>query len=405
MQLVTFKNSIRLLKQQIKADVVPFLHGIPGIGKSSIVKQIVIELAQEDKSEWGLVDFRAALYDQVDVSGYPTPDLVLKQMKFLPPALLPTEKDAKNGIFFVDELTKGERGTQNALFQLILDKKCNEYILPKGWKIMVAGNLGDEDQTMINDIDAPLANRMSHWLLKPDHKEWIEYMGADKLVSQFIDNTPQFFARRQSEDGASSSIRYAFPTPRTLDMLQRVIDMNGGDTMPLADMSAHATSLVGSEAATSLISFISLRVKISGEDICENLSKVKGKLIAALKEGKNGYATMEAAIVNFKTHAKQTDPLTFIVACSTDTETEKRKKDNRRNNILEFIYEIIGNDKFGKREMAKGIFEDFFNMTYKGSDGKNVPRNDFSSLVKTKTTEYRKIIASRPEDSIKPDVK
>jgi hypothetical protein len=405
MHIVTFKNARRLLKQQLKANVVPFLHGIPGIGKSSLIREIVSDFSKEEGEPWGYADFRAALYDQVDISGYPTPDLVERVMRFLPPALLPSGKIRK-GIFFVDELTKGERGTQNALFQLILDKICNEYKLPPGWKIIVAGNLGDEDQTMINDIDAPLANRMSHFLLKPDHKEWIEYMGNTKLVSQFIDNSYQFFARKQSEDGQSSSIKYAFPTPRSWDMLQRVIDANGGEgVLSIADLSAHATSLVGSEASTALISFLSLRVKISGEDIVENLSRVKSKLVNALKEGKNGYATMEAAVINLKTYLKDTDPGDFINPVSSDSAAKTKDKENRRNNLLEFIYDIVANDKFGKREMAKGIFEDFFSMTSKDKNGKEIPRTDLSSLMKTRTAEYRKIIASRPEAAIKPDSK
>ena len=108
-----------------------FIHGAPGIGKSSIVKQIANEKSV------GFIDLRLALMDPTDLKGIPFYDKDSHTALWAPPAFLP--KDGE-GILFLDELNAAPPSVQASAYQLILDRQVGEYILPDGWAIVAAGN-------------------------------------------------------------------------------------------------------------------------------------------------------------------------------------------------------------------------------------------------------------------------
>ena len=137
----------------LKADQAPMIHGDPGIGKSQVVQQAADSLFSEkygyqvDKQgrlcqtvpqpgkpkrptlwvpvpadfqrPW-FVDFRAALRDSVDLMGIPRVDGG-NITRYSRPADLPT--DERGGVFFLDELNRGEKQTMNGCFQLPLTTK------------------------------------------------------------------------------------------------------------------------------------------------------------------------------------------------------------------------------------------------------------------------------------------
>ena len=107
--------------------------GACGIGKSQIVSQVASDL------DYDFLDVRAVQLDPVDLRGLPRISADLTE--WVPPKFLPT---AGKGILFLDELTAAPQMTQAGCYQLVLDRKLGEYVLPDGWVVIAAGNPASE---------------------------------------------------------------------------------------------------------------------------------------------------------------------------------------------------------------------------------------------------------------------
>jgi len=96
--------------------------GACGVGKSQIVSQVAKVL------DYDFLDVRAVQLDPVDLRGLPR--IAEDQTEWVPPKFLPT---SGKGILFLDELTSAPQMTQAGCYQLVLDRKLGEYVLPDGW--------------------------------------------------------------------------------------------------------------------------------------------------------------------------------------------------------------------------------------------------------------------------------
>ena len=135
---------IALIEQKVPA----FLWGAPGIGKSSIVKQIA------QSNEIDFIDLRLALMDPTDLKGIPFYDKESHTALWAPPAFLPKSGE---GILFLDELNSAAPSVQASAYQLILDRRVGEYELPDGWAIVAAGNR-ESDRGVTYRMPSPLAH-------------------------------------------------------------------------------------------------------------------------------------------------------------------------------------------------------------------------------------------------------
>src|SRR5437867_3167799 len=106
----------------IKARQPVFIWGGPGIGKSSIVRQLAQTLRQT------LQDIRALLLDPVDLRGLPFLGAD-NRSKWATPDFLPQDGE---GILFLDELNAAPAMVQASCYQLVLDRKLGEYTLKAG---------------------------------------------------------------------------------------------------------------------------------------------------------------------------------------------------------------------------------------------------------------------------------
>jgi len=103
--------------------------GACGVGKSQIVSRVASDLGYD------FLDVRAVQLDPVDLRGLPR--IVEDQTEWVPPKFLPNRG---KGILFLDELTSAPQMTQAGCYQLVLDRKLGEYVLPDGWVVIAAGN-------------------------------------------------------------------------------------------------------------------------------------------------------------------------------------------------------------------------------------------------------------------------
>lgn len=151
----------RLIKRNIK--IATMIWGPPGIGKSSIVKQIA------DKLGIGFIDLRLSQLAPTDLRGLPVADHNNNTSRWYFPEFLPTEG---NGILFLDELNMAPPALQGVAQQLILDRRVGSYVVPEGWFVWAAGNRR-EDRAAVFEMPAPLANRFLHLQVEPNFDSFI----------------------------------------------------------------------------------------------------------------------------------------------------------------------------------------------------------------------------------------
>lgn len=194
-----------LEKRPETAAVLPplMVWGAPGLGKSSIIKQVANEFGI------GFIDVRLAQREPVDVRGLPVPDRDRKCVDWFVSGEWPREG---RGILLFDELTAADRSLQVAAYELILDRRLGElYKVPDGWFICAAGNRV-EDSAVATTMSSALSNRFLHVELREDVDAWVNWATAHSIhpsVIGFLRYRPECLFRQKDEN-----LERGWPTPR-----------------------------------------------------------------------------------------------------------------------------------------------------------------------------------------------
>lgn len=213
-----------------------YAEGTMGIGKSQAIEQAVRILSNLTGDDFGLIDIRLAGMTGSDIQGIPVPvDINGKKcLKWLKDTLLPgiAEDCPKQGILFLDELNQVEdNSVKSLLYQLILDRKINDYRVPDGWFIVAAGNR-EEDGGVYNRLPAPIRDRMIIVEIDPDREQWIrDYARPHRVhpaVIAYLEegkNADCFhtYDADKEREGDEKCENYVFATPRSWDMVSDVL--------------------------------------------------------------------------------------------------------------------------------------------------------------------------------------
>lgn len=223
--------------------------GAPGVGKSDIIRQVAAKLERE------LRDVRLSTMDVVDVRGFPVPDLEQQVMKWLTANFLPamTVKGKPNktkGVLFLDELTSAPPAVQAAMYQLILDFRIGDYVLPEGWSIVAAGNR-KSDRSVVHDMPAALANRLIHLDADVDVDEWDKWAAQNGISSV----TRGFIRFREALLHKFDPNARAWPSGRTWEFVDRNIR---GHNLPSTVELDLIKGAVGEGAAVEYHAFTTL---------------------------------------------------------------------------------------------------------------------------------------------------
>jgi len=207
-------NEIKaVLRGLLETRLPGFLWGPPGIGKSSIVRQVSGELGYE------LIDVRAVLLDPVDLRGLPSINGD-NRAHWCPPAFLPHKEDAKC-IILLDELPQAPPLVQSACLQLVLDRRLGEYVLPDQCVTMAAGNR-QEDRTGAHRMITSLSNRFAcHMDLEVNNDEWQDWAldnGIIPEVRSYLHFRPAHLFQFDPNSGAR-----AFATPRSWEFVSKLL--------------------------------------------------------------------------------------------------------------------------------------------------------------------------------------
>lgn len=236
----------KTIESLIEQKVPTFLWGAPGIGKSSIVKQIA------DDKAIGFIDLRLALMDPTDLKGIPFYDKESHTALWAPPAFLPRDGE---GILFLDELNSAPPSVQASAYQLILDRRVGEYELPAGWAIVAAGNR-EGDRGVTYRMPAPLANRFVHFEMEVDVNDWRLWAykkGVDERIISYI----AYKNEHLFTFDAKSDIK-SFATPRSWEYVNSILKSSISEELLLSTLSG----AVGREVAVGFLSFAKVMSRI-----------------------------------------------------------------------------------------------------------------------------------------------
>ncbi len=232
---------INVVERLIEKKLPVFIWGAPGIGKSSIVKKIA-----KDK-ELEFLDLRLSLLDPTDLKGIPFFNAQTKEGVWAKPSFLPSNKGSK-GILFLDEINTAPPAVQASAYQLILDRKVGEYILPEGWSIVAAGNR-ENDRGVVYKMPPPLANRFVHFEMDVDFEDWKTWAYSEKIESSIIAYLAYDKSMLFTFDAMSNE--KSFATPRSWEYVDRIVKSKIDKELILDSISG----AVGREAAIGYLSF------------------------------------------------------------------------------------------------------------------------------------------------------
>lgn len=196
------------------------IHGAPGCGKSQIVKQVAEQLKMQ------LIDLRLSQLDSVDLRGLPTVT-DSGRTDWAIPKFLPTKG---KGILFLDEINSANQATQAAAYQLVLDRKLGDYVLPDGWTVVAAGNR-TSDFAIVNMMSSALRNRFVHLNFDVSVDDWTNWAlksGVHEAVLSFLKFRPDLLNEIDATEGNAGKKQVlkdaqAFATPRSWEFMSNVL--------------------------------------------------------------------------------------------------------------------------------------------------------------------------------------
>lgn len=209
-------NCQLLIENPSLAKTIPpiLIHSSPGVGKSSLVRQVAEDLGI------GFVDVRLAEMESVDIRGLPSVDKENGVMKWNAPDFWPRDPNSK-GIIFLDEITSCDKSCQVAAYELILDRKIGDfYKVPDGWYIASAGNL-TTDRAVAMTMSSALSNRFLHVEINPDAEDWVPWAQTHDVhpsVVGFIQYRPENLFNMEKEN-----LERGWPSPRSWDRVSQMV--------------------------------------------------------------------------------------------------------------------------------------------------------------------------------------
>lgn len=195
-----------------------FLWGAPGIGKSELIAGITDELGGH------MIDLRLAQMEPTDLRGIPYFNKEKSVMDWAPPIDLPNAELAAQYpivVLFLDEMNSAAPSVQAAAYQLTLNRRLGNYMLPGNVVIVAAGNR-DSDKGVTYRMPSPLANRFVHLEMRVDHQSWQEWAVQNKIHKDVVGYIG--FAKQDLFDHDPRSASRAFATPRSWTFVSELLD-------------------------------------------------------------------------------------------------------------------------------------------------------------------------------------
>lgn len=209
---------IKSLDVVIRAKLVAFIQGSPGIGKSDIVRQLA------DKYKLKLIDIRLSQCDPTDLNGLPR--FIDNRATFIPFDTFPMEdtpipEGYKGWLIFLDEINAAPKGLQAIAYKLLLDRMVGQHRLHKNVIMACAGNK-ETDNAVVNTISTALRSRFITLPLEPNVDTWLTWAEMNNIDFRII----AYIRMKQVEglyDFDPDYVDGAYACPRSWAMLHKLL--------------------------------------------------------------------------------------------------------------------------------------------------------------------------------------
>lgn len=200
MNINELKTVLNAMVKQ-KKTVTPMIWGPHGIGKSSVVRQVAAE------NGYRCLSMILSQKEAVDLAGmlytYRDEELGISVTGHNPPEWFADAMRRGKVILFFDEFNQARRDVMSAAFELVLDRRLNNHVLPEDVFIFCAGNPQD-GRYDVNKMSPALVDRFVHLHALPDVNSWLEWAGGEggmsKDVVSFIKAQPAAAFHRDERD-------------------------------------------------------------------------------------------------------------------------------------------------------------------------------------------------------------
>ena len=252
MDTLTVKSSQvkNIALRAMKANRPLFIWGPPGIGKSELVESITYSGSLGNAI---MLDLRLALMEPTDLRGYPFRNPETNQMEWAPPADLPTADFAAQYdtvVLFLDELNSAPPSVQAAAYQLVLNRRIGQYVLPKNVRIVAAGNR-ETDRGVTFRMPAPLANRFRHINMGVDFGDWQRWAINNEVHPDVLGYLS--YAKQDLFDFDPKTSSQAFATPRSWNYVSEILVTPGFDDAEIFEQKAEIAGAVGEGMAGKFV--------------------------------------------------------------------------------------------------------------------------------------------------------
>jgi len=284
-----------------------FLWGQIGIGKTSIINQVVIARIKKDLEEdkeankeklhrLNNYKYLSEVQDMIDehllvlrlaerpieqLQGVPTPDFKNKVTMFFMPENMVNISKAKWVVVFLDELDKADEWKMAAATHLIESKRIGEFTFPKDTYVVCAGNRV-EDSWISKEVVPELKNRGAHIDVDVDLGVFLSWAVKNDIRQDMI-----AFHRYGEALGKNFLAVYtdgenSFATPRTWEFSSRqadkiekraIDDGSHSDNLWQEEMFDEIEQLIG-KTASEFKAYITLYKKVDIIKILNGSTKI-----------------------------------------------------------------------------------------------------------------------------------
>lgn len=126
-------------------------------------------------------------------------------------------------ILALEEFNSGNASVQGAAYELVLDRRQGEYLVPEGVRIIALGNReGDKGVTSRQPL--PIANRFTHYELQSHTPDWLLWAIEANIHPQVVGYISAMDSHLNQFNSAAAS--KGFATPRSWEMVSRYLWAN-----------------------------------------------------------------------------------------------------------------------------------------------------------------------------------
>lgn len=260
----------------------------PGVAKSAIARSIAKKMGFQYK------DIRLTMIDETDLGMYPDKSEIefknkkgemekVKVLDFIVPKWA-FESNLQPTIIHFEELNRANLHVRNAALRILLERQISDdFAFNDNVLMMCSGNLGEEDNTDVEEFDSALNNRLIHVNHKLSVPEWIDGFAREHvhptIVSYIETNPEQIYKISDNSE--------AYATPRSWTFLSDFIITNFGKDSSPSDFISTVKEIAMCYVGNSAIKFIKYcedMMSLTINDVIKDYKSVKDKVLKSNRD-------------------------------------------------------------------------------------------------------------------------